>query len=282
MAKKEGVPWNAFIITALIFLMTQFLGLLVGHRLFNQGLVEYIEPGTSLISFFVAFAIAIVLIFLFLNIMQGKFIHLFFAFAIFIGTQTVFSAYFPIGLATALAIFIVLIRYLKPSIITQNLAISLTVAGIGASLGLMFSVPVVLFLLVALSYYDIIAVYKTKHMLTMFNKMMEKGVILSLVVPERLKDLTASQIKYQKKKGKRKKSGAKFFMLGTGDITFPIIFAVSALQHSIFSSLFIIAGAFVGLLFDYYIIIKTKEPIPALPPIALFSMIGLIIALLLF
>ena len=72
-------------------------------------------------------------------------------------------------------------------------------------------------------------------------------------------------------------------MIGTGDIAFPIIFAVSALSLGIVHSIAVIFGAFVGLFFIHLILSqKGSGAIPALPPIVFASLVAFIVSFLIF
>ena len=72
-------------------------------------------------------------------------------------------------------------------------------------------------------------------------------------------------------------------MNGGGDIAFPLLLTASVyFARGLGSSLIIAAFGFAGLVMAYLIqsfILKGK-PIPALPPIALLSLIGLLIVIL--
>lgn len=133
----------------------------------------------------------------------------------------------------------------------------------------------------ALSIYDFIAVFKTKHMVSMFKDLLKRGVPLAIVVPE---EPMAFKENVQKiSKAKLRETDKKVLMLGTGDLAFPALFAVSAFAaNGLAAALAIIAGSIVGLVFNHYLLtIKKFKFIPALPFIALFSAIGYFVAVLL-
>jgi len=68
-------------------------------------------------------------------------------------------------------------------------------------------------------------------------------------------------------------------VLGGGDIIFPLILCSSLIPQGIANSLIVGLFALVGLFVSFLFFIgqKTRKPIPALPPIALFSIIGYLI-----
>ena len=117
-------------------------------------------------------------------------------------------------------------------------------------------------LLAVFSVYDIIAVYKTKHMVKMARDMMEAGAIFGLIIAT--------------------KKPKDFMILGSGDILLPLILSATVAAYSILGaviiSLFAAAGLFVThLLFSNQ---KRRKPMAALPPIATLSIIGYLVFLL--
>lgn len=258
------------------FLLVQLVGLYTGYALSNMFVVEQMPAEQSLIWFALSFLIATSLLVLGLKFFKGKkFFGILFIFIIFVGSEAVFSVFLPEFLAIVLAAALVFIRHVKPNPIIHNLAIGLAIAGIGAQLGLMLPIQTVIILFVALSAYDIFAVYGTKHMVKMFRGLSERGVLLSLAIPEKKKHMSKNLKKL--KPGK----GSGFIMLGTGDLAFPLILAVSALSYGILSSLYVVIGSLFGVITVYYLLNKNREPMPALPPIAFFSVLGFLISLVL-
>jgi presenilin-like A22 family membrane protease len=81
------------------------------------------------------------------------------------------------------------------------------------------------------------------------------------------------------------KPGGKFLILGAGDIVFPLILTVSLIPQGISDSLIVASFSLLGLLVGFLIFISQpptgpgggRQPMPALPPIALFSIIGYLI-----
>jgi presenilin-like A22 family membrane protease len=160
------------------------------------------------------------------------------------------------------------------NVLVHDIAIILAIAGISAEVGLAMSLPTILILITALSVYDVIAVYRTKHMVEMFKTLVHKGVFLAIIIPFFAKDFL--------QKTKNVEPGQNYVMLGTGDLAFPLIFAAAVLKTSFLSSLFVIAGAAIGVAIIYIMLITQvqRRAMPALPPIALCSVIAFLISLL--
>jgi len=259
-----------------IFLIVQLLGLFAANQLIKVKPEIYMNmPELSIFSFALSFALAVCLIFVAMKFLKGKFgFKLLFVFLIVLGSKTIFSAIFPDFIANILALVVVALWVALPYVLVHNIAIVFAISGISAELGFAVSFSTILILLAVLSIYDVIAVYKTKHMITMFRNLMDKGVILSIIVPVKIKDFMQKMDKAQPGKG--------FLFLGTGDLAFPLIFAVSALKFSMISSLFIIAGAMVGATIVFYLLVNQtqRRALPALPPIAICSVLGFLASLM--
>lgn len=265
----QHINWEAFLTESSIFLSIQVLGLFVGFRLLEKlkplALVETI----SITEFIVAFLLATAILLLTLKFIKHRMVFkLLFVFLIMIGSKIVFESIFPSLFAGILAILVLLAWLTIPTLLTQNIAMLFTIAGISASVGVALSVPVILIMLAVLSVYDVIAVYKTEHMVKMFKNLLKNGVMLAIVVPARLSGLGQRLSEVQPGKG--------VMMLGTGDIAFPLMFAVAVLKISWVSAVGVILGAWVGLFVIYILLSAQRErrPMPALPPIAFCSLLG--------
>ncbi|MFC1663565.1 presenilin family intramembrane aspartyl protease [Patescibacteria group bacterium] len=271
-------PWKVFIFEASLFCLTLVLGIATAIKLNNFLKIQEISlPSFSFLQFIFYFLLTTLFI-LFFSFFGKKFKK---------GRKTIFKAIFIfavmwgglislslwIGDIFALLFIIILIFgwLKKPSILLHDLAIILGLAGIGSSLGLRISPQLVVLLLIFFSIYDFIAVYKTKHMIKMAKEMIETGAILALIVPQKTSDFLADL--------KEVRLGGRFLILGGGDIAFPLLFCASLVPQGVSDSLivgiFSLFGLFAGYLF--FISQKTRQPIPALPPIAIFSIIGFLI-----
>jgi len=262
-----------------MFLAIQAIGLWVGSVLLQAGQIETLPTEQALSSFVIAFAIALVMVVLALKFLASPFsFGIFFAVLIFIGAQIVFAAFLPLIWSIIAAAAVAAVRFVKPTVITHNIAIFLTVAGVSAQLGLLLPVPAILIILFGLSIYDYWAVFKSKHMVTWFKSMLERSAPFAIIVPERPEAMAASVQAVSARKLKRKDRSV--IMLGTGDLAFPTVFAVSALSaYGPLTALAIIAGSIVGIFVNHYYLIKKFRAIPALPAIAFFSALGFFISL---
>jgi presenilin-like A22 family membrane protease len=282
------------------FLITQFLAILTGAKLFfelpkNEQIsyfsVAIFEPNDIANSIFMFFSIIVgaVLLILISKFFKGNLIFnvleftviasasffVFFALLLYLNLSFEFSMLFGLFLG---AFFAILKYYFKS---LKNTAAVLSSAGVGAIFG--FSVgfiPLLIFILL-LSLYDYLAVFKTKHMIYMAKQLSSRNLSFSL---------SAAKIPVKKPKEKEKeyveriKKEGEALELGTGDITVPAMLSVSAYalnQNGPIYSLAISLGSSVAIFLLMFIVSKRKIFLPALPPVCLGGLIGMLFVRLL-
>ncbi|MCK4781814.1 hypothetical protein KAS79_02725 [Candidatus Parcubacteria bacterium] len=273
-------PWRVFFWEAVLFSLCLGLGIITALKL--NRLLEVQKIFLSQISFsqflfyflFGTFFILAICFFAKFRKRKGAIFKLIFVLAVFGGGFISLSLLMP-NIFALILIWILIFTWLKkPSVLSHNFIVILGLAGAGANLGLRMSPWLVVSLLIILSVYDFIAVYKTKHMVKMAKEMLAHQAILGFVVPQEISGFKESL--------KEIKTGGRFLILGGGDVVFPLLLAVSLLSQGILNSLIVAVFALIGLFASFYFFInqKIRKPIPALPPIALFSIIGFLITLL--
>jgi len=202
---------------------------------------------------------------------KGAIFKTLFLIAVFFGGFISLSLWLGDFLALILIVILIFLWTNKPLVLFQDILIFLAIAGLGSILGLGFKSQTAITLLIFFSAYDLTAVYKTKHMVEMAKAMVESKSFLGLIIPS---DLSG----FKEKLGNIE-PGGNFLILGGGDIALPLILCVSLVSQGFFNSLVIVFFSTLGLLVNFYIFIsrKNKHPIPALPAIAIFSIIGYLI-----
>ncbi len=271
---------STFLIESFLFCLILVLGVLNAVRLSRFIEVEQITPTSiSFWHFIIYFALATLFI-VFISFSGKKFkkskkvlFNTFFILAVAWGSLITFSLWVPDIIALLLIALLIFFWVKKPRVIFHNLAMIFGLAGIGSVLGLAISPLIIILLLVVFSIYDVIAVYVTKHMVRMAKEMIEAGAILALIVPQKIADFKTNLSEV--------KTGGKFLILGGGDVVFPLLLCASLATTSILNSLIVGFFALLGLFFGFWFFInqKVQKPIPALPPIAAFSIIGYLITL---
>jgi presenilin-like A22 family membrane protease len=269
--------WEVF-----LFSLTLCLGIISSLRILEVVDIEIQKIGfelTSLWEIILSFAIVLVLVFLIIRFVKfkrgkGVLFKFFFIAPVFLGGVSFLSLW--IGDIFAFILISILIIYWikKPNILVHNLLLIIGMVGVGSVFGLSLDPLVVVFLLAIFSIYDIIAVYKTKHMIRMAKEMVQAGAIPGLILPPKVSEIRAPL--------KNIKVGGRFLILGGGDIVFPLLLVVSLVPQSILYSIIVALFSIVGLLVSFLIFAlqKTRKPIPALPPIATLSIIGYLITFL--
>jgi presenilin-like A22 family membrane protease len=275
MNLKNKEIFFLFLTEAFLFYLTLALGILCATNLEKILEIRKIEiPSFSSLEFIFYFFIATLfafLIFRFLRerIIKGKVYKILFLSVSFFSSLIFFESFLPEPIPLIL-VFLLTFWWIKhPIVLNQNLLIIFSLAGIGASLGLSLKPKAMILILIVLSIYDFIAVYKTKHMVKIAKDMIETGTILGLVFP-------FEPLGFLKSAREIKPGEGKFLILGGGDVAFPLIFSVSLLKFGILKPFIVAIFSLLGLFANFLLFIfqKERKAIPALPLISLFSIIG--------
>jgi len=278
MELKSKEVFFLFLIEAVLFYLILSLGIFCALQLRKNLEIQKIEiPSLSFLEFIFYFLLATLftfLIFRFLKekIIKGKIYKILFLSVSFFSSLIFFESFLPEPIPLIL-VFLLIFWWIKnPIVLNQNLLIIFSLAGIGASLGLSLKPEAVILILIILSIYDFIAVYKTKHMVKIAKDMIEAGTILGLVFPFK-------PLGFLKSTKEIKPGEGKFLVLGGGDVALPLIFSVSLLKFGILKPFIVALFSLLGLFANFLIFIfqKERKAIPALPLISLFSIIGYLI-----
>ncbi len=166
-----------------------------------------------------------------------------------------------------MAVLTTTIRFIGGNL-SKNLSLSIAIGGAGGSLGSFLGLAPSLIIIAVMCIYDVIAVFKTKHMVELAMLSREKHLPVMFELegkPKKGSRHTRKRVGMKKEDG-----GGRGVCLGTGDVALPIILFV-ALARS-FSSWIVpivaLGGAVVGLGgVVYYTRYIRRVPLPALPPI---------------
>ncbi|MFH1545541.1 MAG: presenilin family intramembrane aspartyl protease [archaeon] len=274
-----------------LFLVTQLIGLMVGIELIREKEAGLIEQPTiitdnpedpinslGLIVYILVFTGILLLIIKFLNRFVGILFKLLEAIVIFGTSQIVLYSVLALTLPSEfklplmgleilfIAILLVIIRLVyRKNILFRNITSVIATAGAGALIGITLGLlPVVLFV-IALAIYDLIAVFKTKHMVTLAKAITSKNLSFTFALPT--KEHT--------------------FEVGTGDMVIPLVFTVSVMDftsrtlsfpQNLFAPMLVLTGSLVGLLLTMdYSSRNVGKALPALPPqtVIMILMLGL-------
>lgn len=258
---------NSLILLISIYLAVQILGLNVGVELTKQiessvipAAVENPESASSSVQIFLYILLMTGVLLILIRFRRGFIIKIILFLGIFGGIFLAFWSIFgDYALILAVILFILAI-WQRKNILLMNFTLIWTISGIGGYLGASLNFIPSLILLVILSAYDIVAVFWTKHMVTLATNVKDK-MPLFFTIPV----------------------GKKAIGLGTGDLAIPLVFSVSVLRdYGINHAFFTVAGGLLGLIsLFFYISGKRGIALPALPPIATGLILGFLIGLIL-
>ncbi len=306
----------------IMFLIVQFFGLFMAAAVYSgaqETQLNSAQVGASInyaLSYIVGILLfTLVLLFIIKKARSDKvFIILeafavggasFIAFLVLIGvaTNTVQSTIYGNSVtyedaaALILAASLILAKNKWPRL--RNTVSILSSAGLGFFIGINLTFPAVYVFMVLLAVYDFIAVFVTKHMVVMGERM--SGMNLAFLVGaseaeavprrklsrEELEKAAKHRQIFEKQGNLLKDLDRQHLVpvyarreLGNGDLAVPLMAAVSAYQmtFSFMTSFVVIFGATFGLLLTFYVLNRYKRALPAIPPL----LFGITVALLVY
>jgi len=259
----------------IIFVVTQLIGLAVGSALIGAIAAGDIEQPTIItdnpedvenaIGLFVYIIVFTVILLIAIKFLKGAFLfRLLEAFVVFIASLIVFGVFLP-GLELLFAVLLVALRFAIPrNVMLRNATAVIAIAGVGSLIGISMGLLPVLIFLVLLSAYDLIAVFGTKHMVTLAKGITKRNLAFTVALPTE---------EHQ-------------FELGTGDLAMPLMLAVSVMRSYsavgyplyLVPAAAVLLGSLVGLILTMsYISKRVGIALPALPPQTLCMVVALLI-----
>ncbi len=299
-----------------LFLVVQFGGLLIA--IFITGPMQlYLLPtaGTQqtnplemalfYIIYIIITAVVIILIFKFyrgrfLFSLLEAFVVLFATgFVIFAILGTIFQSanpYLILAISAVATALLIIEKNFTPKL--RNFLAVTSSIGVGILIGFNgFALSYFLMLFIAI--YDYIAVFITKHMVSMAKEMSSRNLAF-LIGSSDVEAVPSSYLSKQEMRTLKKetkdprikdplikrlmKKGVypliSQVQLGSGDLAIPLMVAVGAYISfaSYFAAVMVVIGAAFGMLFTMYLLKKYKVALPAIPP--LFAFINLSLAVL--
>jgi presenilin-like A22 family membrane protease len=294
----------------IMFMIVQFFGLLLtvlslSGATYQQIYTNGAFSNTINVLFYGAYIIIIsALIILFFKYFNGKIVfRIFEAVIIFFASFVVFSiifglfsfsnilvtSYLNVGIIASI-FFALLLVYLKNRWQRlRNTTAIIASVGVGVILGLSFNFFDAMLFMCIIAVYDFIAVFITKHMISLANIVQDNNLAFMVGVNEvagmpehKISKEQAFELKsaYSKTKSPAIKRLISDKMvpvsanvaLGTGDLSIPLMVAVSAAYASsvianFILSFFVIFGGIFGLILTMFILRKYKRALPAIPPL---------------
>ena len=265
---------NYWVYLILIFLIVQIIGLISASFYFKQDLAlgiinnnpNDVWNAVALVGEII-FMTALILIFKKLFKSKG-YLKLFEYLALFVGMVVILDIFLPYVSALFITLILLWIRdilkrnksFEKILLWYNNLLLALSIAGAGSLIGLSLGLLPVTFFLVLLSIYDFIAVFYTKHMITLANMFKKQKLGLMFAIPTKKKN----------------------YFLGGGDLVVPLVvssslFIVLITRYSFVTTIIAVVlvwiTSLIGLAWTFWFLENNKmkiKALPALPPQAVF------------
>ena len=270
---------KATMLIIVLFLLTQIIGFLIleGYRQkdFPFGLEPPLQGQKTsyvplLIGLFFATGLALVII----HWNAIRLWQYWFLLSVFVCLLIAFAAFVPTIIALIGAILLSYGKVFRPNIWLQNITEPFMYGGLAAIFVPLLTLPTIMILLIIIALYDIIAVYKTRHMITLADFQRKTNLFVGF-------HITYAQEKVHHKLPTLANKDVRQVMLGGGDIGFPLLFTgVIYLQAGFIPAFIVSVCAAAGLLL-LFSIAKTKKYYPAMPFVVTGCFIGYGLILLL-
>jgi presenilin-like A22 family membrane protease len=184
----------------------------------------------------------------------------------------------PAIVSIIIAAAIALLWFFNPRVWLHSAVMLLAMIALGEVFGRLIAPWTAMILLAVLAIYDFLAV-RFGFMLWMADKLSESSTLPAFIIPYKPKDWQSNLKKADAiSLAKPKTDERTYSILGGGDIGFPVLLAAAVyFTRGLQDAVIVAAFSLVGLIGAYVIQAKFAKgkAVPALPPIAVFSLIGM-------
>ena len=235
-----------------------------------------VAPSISVLYIIIALLIGTVLILLIMRWQKTSLWKLWFWLAVALCLHIAFASVMASGFALLLAVVFASLKILRPTILIHNFTELFIYGGLAVIFVPLLTVMTTIILLVLISFYDMYAVWKSKHMARLAQFQAKSGIFAGLLLPYAPGKIVISR------KQVKKTTKIRTAILGGGDIGFPLIFAGVVLKDiGIQPALLIVLGSALAL-FGLLWFGHKKKFYPAMPFLTAGCMVGYGLALFLF
>ena len=186
--------------------------------------------------------------------------------------------YVPLPVAVSIAVAFGTFWFLMPLVWLHNLVLILAVSSVGAVFGRFITPWTAMGIILALAVYDFLAV-RFRFMLWMADRLSQINALPALIIPRKHSEWNFN-LKKREKIIEVNPVEREYSILGGGDIAFPCLLTASVyFAQGPKPAIIIAILGLLGLVSVYAIqaMILKGKPMPALPPIAAFTLVGLLI-----
>lgn len=247
-----------------------------------------VEEGSSFIFIMAAVLIGTLLVMLLIKFKKTFLWKIWFFLAVVMTLSIAFSAFMDSLFAFILALILAGYKIFKPNIIIHNVTEVFVYGGLAAIFVPIMNLFAIIMLLILISVYDYIAVFKIKHMVKMAKFQTESKVFAGLLIPYKMEKGKGAKTVGGAGKGVQVKKGVKTAILGGGDIGFPLLFAGVVMKGLMienglvvgFLKTLIIPVVVSAALFLLFVKSKKDKFYPAMPVLSVGCFVGYGILLL--
>ncbi len=192
-----------------------------------------VEQTSSFIYIFIAILIGTGLVLLIIKFGQFNLWRLWFFLSVFITLTVSLAAFIPQFAAIILAVGFAVWKIFRPNIYVHNLTEVFIYGGLAAIFVPIMNMFSVFMLLILISGYDMYAVWKSKHMISMAKFQTQSKVFAGLLIPYAKPETAKLRVPTPHKTFKHVEvqRRVKTAVLGGGDVGFPLIFTGVVMKY---------------------------------------------------
>ncbi|MBI2148549.1 hypothetical protein HYU23_02620 [Candidatus Woesearchaeota archaeon] len=270
------------LILILLFLASHFIGLFIiknylpSEKNLPLGIEKpQFEERTAYIPIIISILFATAIALILIRFAAFKIWKAWYFLSVFVTITIAFAAFIPEIAALILALGLTIFRTFKPNVIIHNFTEVFIYGGLAAIFVPVLSIWSIFVLLVLISIYDMVAVWKTQHMVSMAKFQVKSKMFAGLLVPSSAKNLIMNSKKETKHVARSKHN--KNAILGGGDIAFPLLFSGVMLKNFGFYAALITSFTAALALLILFFMAEKKKFYPAMPFISAGSLVGYIL-----
>ncbi len=232
-----------------------------------------LEEKTSYIPIFLAILFASSVALLLVKFKALGLWKLWFCLSVFFTLTIAFSAFFPQLIAIPLSLVMVFFKVIKPKMMVHNFTEMFIYGGLAALFVPVLNFFSIIILLVLISLYDMVAVWKTKHMISLAKFQSESKIFAGLFIPYEKKEYS-TPVKLEKKTYTQVKHLERHAILGGGDIGFPLLFSGVVLKSYGFLPGLVVSLVTAVSLFLLFSFAEKHKFYPAMPFLSVGCLVG--------
>ena len=235
---------------------------------------------TSYIPITIALIVTTIIALILIKFAAFRLWKLWFFLSIFFTLTVAFAAFIPEPIAIPLSLLLAVWKTFKPNVLIHNFTELFVYGGLAAVFVPVLNLWSVVILLLIISVYDMVAVWKTKHMISMAKFQAKSRLFAGLFVPYKAKAIAAQPIPATKTKSQKKVY--KEAILGGGDIAFSLLFSGVILKTFGFPQALLVSFVTAISLFLLFLFADKKKFYPAMPFVTVGCLLGYLLVRLIF